>query len=144
MIDMHGTKTLVVREFQEIKTKDGNEDTYLGMSLIIENGEIKIKMDYYIQNVLKDWDNIREYVQPADGKLFYSDDNSRELESKDKLHRAVAQLLYLSKRALHVHYLCTRVQNSIEEDEKKLIRILGYLKCTISLPRVGFCTLVQR
>jgi len=51
-------RTLMVREFQEMKTKDGNEVTYLGMSLIIKNGEIKIKMDYYIQNVLKDWDNM--------------------------------------------------------------------------------------
>ncbi len=46
-------------------------------------------------------------------------------------------MLYLAKRArpdilTAVSFLCTRVQSATEEDEKKLLRVLGYLKSTVS------------
>jgi hypothetical protein len=51
-------------------------------------------------------------------------------------HSTVAKLLYLSKRARPdiltvVTFLCTRLQGATVEDERKLARVLGYLKGTV-------------
>jgi hypothetical protein len=51
-------------------------------------------------------------------------------------HSTVAKLLYLAKRARPdiltvVTYLCMRVQHATVEDERKLARVLGYLKGTV-------------
>jgi len=53
----------------------------------------------------------------------------------------VAQLLYLCKRGrpdvtLTVNFLCTRVKNPTEQDEFKLVRLLGYLGSTINRLRI--------
>jgi hypothetical protein len=52
-----------------------------------------------------------------------------------KFHSVVAKLLYLGKRGrpdilLPVQFLCTRVKAPSVDDEKKLERVLGYLKLT--------------
>jgi len=77
-------------------------------------------MESYIQDMLKEFRELREYTHPADDKLFVNDG---QMPSKDKkqFHKMVAKLLYLCKRgrpdvALPVHYLCTRVQNPCKED----------------------------
>ena len=100
-------------------------------------------MKGYIQNVIKEWSNknIRDYVKPADDDLFYEDKSSEASKDAKKFHRTVAQLLYLCKRArpdiqLAVHYLCTRVKNPTLNDERKLDRVVGYLKGTIDRGRL--------
>jgi hypothetical protein len=57
-------------------------------------------------------------------------------KSRVYFHSTVAKLLYLAKRARPdiltvVTYLCTRVQHATVEDERKLARVLGYLKGTV-------------
>jgi len=114
--------------------------TYLGMNLKITDHEIEVDMISYIQEMLKEFEGIREYVHPADEKLFETDGNDQPASDSKSFHRIVAKLLYLCKRgrpdiALPVHYLCTRVKNPTMQDENKLKRIMGYLKMTLTEPR---------
>jgi hypothetical protein len=139
-------KNLVEKEFLEVKIKEGNDVTYLGMNLKTrKDGSIELSMVQYVKDVLDKWSNqdLYLYGHPADDKLFYVDENSPKLdEDKSKsFHKVVAQLLYLCKRArpdigLPVHYLCTKVKSPSEEDEFKLERVLGYLKSTVHMARI--------
>ena len=142
--DIEFVKNIIEKEFQEIKIKEGNELSYLGMLLRrLSDGSIEVTMKGYIEEILKDWSNeeLREYIIPADIKLFYTDDETKKYTSKKKFHKTVAQLLYLCKRgrpdvALPTHYLCTKVRDPSYEDYLKLKRVLGYLKSTLDKSRL--------
>jgi hypothetical protein len=78
-----------------------------------------------------------EAPSPAANHLF-TVDNSQEKVSKEKaqlFHTYVAKTLFLCKRArpdlqTAVAFLCTRVQSCDEDDIKKLIRMLQFLRAT--------------
>ena len=139
-------RDLLEKEFLEVKIKEGNDVTYLGMNLKTrKDGSIELSMLQYIKDILDMWPNqdLYLYGHPADDNLFYGDDNLLKLEEEGskRFHKVVAQLLYLCKRArpdigLPVHYLCTKVKSPSKEDESKLERVLGYLKSTIHMPRI--------
>jgi len=68
------SKDLLVKEFLEVKIKEGNDITYLGMNLKArKDGSIELSMIQYIKDVLDKWPNqgIYQYGHPADDKLFY-------------------------------------------------------------------------
>ena len=79
-------------------------------------------------------------VDPASGDLYdigVIDDKDKLLETKGKefFLSLTAKLLYLSKRVrpdilVAVAFLCKRVQVPTEEDMKKLIRVLQYIRGT--------------
>ena len=126
---------MVQKKFIDIKVKESSEMSYLGMNFKINNDGIHVSMENYIQEMLKEFGELKTYTHPADDKLFVNDG---QMPSKDKkwFHKMVAKLLYLCNRgrpdvALPVHYLCTRVQDPTDADDKKLARIMGYLKGTI-------------
>jgi hypothetical protein len=81
---------------------------------------------------------IYENASPGHQTIFVLNDDSPELDSKSqkKFHSTVAKLLYLSKRARPdiltiVSFLsATVVEKPTEEDYKKLLYLLGYLKST--------------
>lgn len=139
-------KDLLEKEFLEVKIKEGNDVTYLGMNLKTRNdGSIELSMVQYIKDILDKWpnQNLFLYGHPADDNLFYSDESSSKLEENESkvFHKVVAQLLYLCKRArpdigLAVHYLCTRVKGPTNDDVLKLETILGYLKSTLHMTRI--------
>ena len=145
-LHVYNVKDLIQQEFTDIKIKEGNELTYLGMVLKRnDKGDLEIEMKAYIKNVIDEWKGthqnkaIRPYVIPAESNLFNDDEETLSKNGK-AFHRAVAQLLYLSKRgrpdiALPIAYLCTRVKEPTNSDEKKLERVLGYLNNTINKVR---------
>jgi hypothetical protein len=56
-----------------------------------------------------------------------------DVDGQKKFHTVVAKLLYLAKRAhpdilTAVSFLCTKVTKPTKEDQKKLVRIMGYIK----------------
>ena len=74
-------------------------------------------------------------------KIRPYDDNANKLNRQDAemFHSTVAKLLFAAKRArpdiqTAIAFLCTRVKSPDEDDQKKLIRVLGYIKNTIYLP----------
>jgi hypothetical protein len=134
------------REYGELTIESGNRLTYLGMILDIQvDGEIRMRMDGYVDNVLDsfpEYRSIRKSTTPAAMNLF-KPGTGRLLCDKDKkrFHTTTARLLYLSKRTrpdiqLPVLYLCTRVKSPTTDDDSKLSKILGYLKMTRNRARI--------
>jgi hypothetical protein len=104
---------------------------------------MEVDMKSYIEATLEEWGvkDYYEYAIPADEKMYYENENEEASKKQKIFHRVVAKLLYLCKRgrpdiALPVHYLCTRVKAPSVNDERKLTRILGYLKSTIDKKRM--------
>jgi hypothetical protein len=118
----------------------GKVHDYLGMTLdYSEAGKVKIKMIDYGDKMLADLpDEMNgEAPSPAANHLFTVDD-SQEKVSEEKaqfFHTYVAKTLFLCKRArpdlqTAVAFLCTRVQSCDEDDFKKLIRMLQFIRAT--------------
>ena len=63
------------------------------------------------------------------------------IKDADLFHFHVARLLFASKTArpdiqVCVAFLCTRVKSQIEQDHKKIGKVISYLKETVHLPLV--------
>jgi len=90
----------------------------------------------YIEKITHEFEGVHEYTHPADEKLFISDAGGLPCSDPTGFHRTVAKLLFLCKCgrpdiALPVHFLITRVKNPTELDEKKLSRVVGFMKGTL-------------
>ena len=130
----------LMHEYGELTIESGDRLTYLGMVLDIKaNGEIKMRMDGYVDGVLAsfpEYESIRKSTTPATINLFKPGNGELLCErDKKRFHTTTARLLYLSKRTrpdiqLPVLYLCTRVKHPTTDDDCKLFKILGYLKMT--------------
>jgi hypothetical protein len=118
----------------------GRIHDYLGMTLdFSEQGKVKVKMLDYVEKMLKDLPDemAGEAPTPAANHLFAVDDNQTKVsEIKAQFfHTYVAKALFLCKRArpdlqTAVAFLCTRVKSCNEDDYKKLIRMLQFLRST--------------
>jgi hypothetical protein len=111
-----------------------------------EKGKVKIKMLDYVENMLADLPAEMDGEAPAPAAnhlLTVNDDNIKVDEKKAQLfHTYVAKKLFLCKRARSelqtaVAFLSTRVKSCDEDDYKKLIRMLQFLRDT----RGGFLTI---
>ena len=113
----------------------GPSHSYIGMQISVQGGTITLDMRYYLHKILECCNASKAAAVTPGGKdTFTVDSASRPLTevSKQRFHKLVANLLYLSKRARPdiiavVGFLCTRVRSSTEEDERKLSRVLSYL-----------------
>ena len=124
----------------------GRIHEYLGMTIdYTVRGKVRFSMIDYLQDIIE---HLPDYLKsnrssctPAADHLFEVNSKATKL-SRDKaedFHHYVAKLLFAAKRArpdlqTAVAFLCTRVKSPDEDDLKKLIRLLGYLKETIFLP----------
>ena len=93
----------------------------------------------YIKSILDENIVTGKAKTPAGENLFHIDDGDMLPEEDQKrIHRTVAQLLFLATRVrldllLVVNFLATRVNKCNEGDEKKLKRCLAYLNATKDL-----------
>ena len=76
-------------------------------------------------------------VNPAKSKLFSFDHKSPKLtgDKKEMFHLVTAKVLWKSQRSrpdldTAVSFLCTRVKEPTEEDWRKLLRVICFLKAT--------------
>ena len=99
-------------------------------------------MKSYIQETLNEFPEVitETCTTPSADHLFKVNKNGIKLSEERAIlfHRYVAKLLFISKRARpdiqHViAFLSTRVRFPDEDDWKKLLRLLMYLKGTIEL-----------
>ena len=111
---------------------------------------MQISMTKYIDDLLHsfpEYESLRIYTTPASTKLFEKPTGELlDAKSKERFHTTVAKLLYLCKRArpdiqLPTLFLCTRVKSPNESDDRKLKRILGYLRLTRKKKRVIRCSM---
>jgi hypothetical protein len=118
----------------------GKVHDYLGMTLdYSEKGKVKIKMMDYVDKMLADLPAEMDGEAPspaANDLLTVNDDQTKVDEKKAQLfHTYVAKTLFLCKRArpdlqTAVAFLSTRMKSCDEDDYKKLIRMLQFLRAT--------------
>jgi hypothetical protein len=127
------------QEYEDVKLHMGNKLNYLGMLFNFEDDCVDISMDGYIKSILDENHVTGNAKTPAGENLFYIDDGVALPEKDQKrIHRTVAQLLFLATRVrpdllLAVNFLATRVNKCNEGDDKKLKRCLNYLNATKDL-----------
>ena len=133
----------------KVKESRGKVHDYLGMELDFSNvGTVQIKMPKYVDEMIESFPHSkelqREVVSPASEHLYLINEKGTKIDSEraDTFHTIVAKGLFLTKRArpdimTTIAFLSTRVREPDEDDWKKLIRLLRYLKG----PRNLFLTL---
>ena len=105
-------------------------------------GKLKVDMKDYIEDLIATFpEKLSDNIQcPWTTRLFNINTESKLLDKnkKDIFHTFVMKCMFLAKIArpdilVGIIYLSTRVMNSNEEDWKKLIRLLSYLKNTTEI-----------
>ena len=139
----------IERPFGKMNVTIGKEHEYLGMKVrITDDRKIEIDMREQIDEILESFGyNIEDGAStPAARHLMMVNAKGILLDPKRKesFHSNTAKLLYLEKRArpdieTAVAFLTTRVSNPDEDDWKKLIRVLSYLKTTKNELRIIGC-----
>jgi hypothetical protein len=111
------------------------------MTIIKVPNGFEISMKSYVEDILKFYGKeVKTCVTPTKVNLFEPGNNETKVDGV-LFHSIVAKLLYLGKRGwpdilLPVQYLCTRVKQPTVEDQKKLERVLGYLRLTKGWNRI--------
>jgi hypothetical protein len=126
----------------EVKTTRGKIHEYLGMKLDYSiKGQVSIDMVDYITSIVDHFPSEElqgaEVASPWNEHLFKVDEESPPLdkEKAELFHTVTAQGLFACKRARPdispaIAYLTTRVRNPNQDDWKKLVRMMKYLKQT--------------
>ncbi len=140
--------------YGEITVHMGPEHDYLGMVLTYhpEQKQITLNMNKYVEGCLEEFEldnaELKIVNTPATDNLFRIRNEEEMLllnkEKKVQFHSTVAKLLFLAKRGrpdilLAVSFLTTRVKAPDEDDWKKLLRVLGYLKGTVDFDLTISC-----
>ena len=128
-------------ELGELTIRRGRVHEYLGMLLdFSQSNVVHITIEKILRQLISEWKVSTNRNTPARSDLFSVDESSTELpeERAKELHRGIAQLLYLST---HVRpdvlcatiFLTSRVNKLTQQDLRKFMDILSYLKYTVSL-----------
>jgi histone deacetylase 1/2 len=142
--DLEKLISAIEAEYKTISVKRGDTHEYLGMLMEFrlsgKPGKVRVTMQKYTVELLDELRVSTTADDPAASTLFDIDQNAKPLEptQREMLHRTVAQLLYLATRTrpdilLPVIFLTTRVSISTKEDQRKLNRVLMYLRGTTDL-----------
>ena len=127
----------------KMTVRRGKVHNYLGMTLdFTQVSKMIIDMGEYIDEMMKPLGT--EFgghaATPAANHLFKTRDDAGVLDEATAalFHQVTAQLLFLCKRGrpdthTAVSFLCTRVKQPDNDDFKKLIRVIKYLRQTKSL-----------
>jgi hypothetical protein len=117
-----------------LRRSAGSIQSYLDMQIMMQQGVMTVDMSYYLEKVLKGYDNLPPCSTPGK-KICFELDEKVELLSEAEwkaFHTTVTRLLFLSKRTRPdimtvVAFLCTRMMRATT-DCKQLEQVLGYLK----------------
>jgi hypothetical protein len=131
------------RIYGKMVTTRGKEHTYLGMDFDFSiPGEVSMSMAPYMEEIVDEYPCIvpAGAKTPAANHLFDDTEESTLPDSKQAkiFHHTVAKILWASMRArpdvlTAMSYLTSKVKNPNENDRKKLLRLLGYIRETINL-----------
>jgi Reverse transcriptase (RNA-dependent DNA polymerase) len=128
-----------------MKSSRGKVHDYLGMRLnYTEKGQVTISMEPYILEIVelfKKYDPSDKIAStPAAEHIFKVDETTKKIPAQmgTIFHHFVAKCLFATKRArpdiaVAVAFLTTRVKSPDEDDWKKLVRMIRYLRGTLNL-----------
>ena len=129
---------ILEKTFGELTIDKGPIVNYLGMTMDYRGGggKVKITMKGFIDEFLSDMDGVIDGTSdvPAGKNLFEPGDGGTiKQDRKEFFHSTVARLLYLAKRVrpdilVAISYLAKRVQQPNELDEKKLHKVVRYIR----------------
>jgi hypothetical protein len=129
---------ILEKTFGELTIDKGPVVNYLGMTMDYRGGggKVKITMKGFIDEFLSDMDGVIDGASdvPAGKNLFEPGDGGTiKQDRKEFFHSTVARLLYLAKRVrpdilVAISYLAKRVQQPNELDEKKLHKVVRYIR----------------
>ncbi len=127
----------------KVKITRGATHEYLGMKLhYTKTGTFIVDMQSYVQTMVEQFPNQdlpvgKKTVSPWTDDLFKVNSSSPKLAKAkaEQFHTSVAQGLFLCKRARPdinpvIAFLTTRVKAPTEEDWKKLVRLMLFLRST--------------
>eukprot|EP01041_Mallomonas_annulata_P010800 gene10800-22546_t len=123
-------------------TYESKAKSYIGINITLSPDRKVVELDMVAsiqQLVDKHLDkDYRSYSSPAGNDLFELTADSKPLPKGNKFLSIVMSLMYIARLVrpdilLSVVYLSTRSQEPTEQDYKKLLRILSYLKATINI-----------
>ena len=126
-------------EYASITVQRGRRIEYVGMVFDFnEEDAVKVTMEGYIDDLLREYESIAGEVEtPAVGTLFSVRKGAEQLDSKraEEFHTLVAKVLYLAKRIrpdllVAVSFLTRRVQSPDVDDQRKLERVIKYIRST--------------
>ena len=137
--DLEELAAAMEAEYKTISVKRGDVHEYLGMLFEFRKsgakGKVFVSMEKYTTELLDELSVFTTSDDPAASTLFDIRDDSPLLgeTQRELLHRTVAQLLYLATRTrpdilLPVIFLTTRVNIATKDDQRKLNRVLTYLR----------------
>jgi len=127
-------------KISKMTVRRGKIHDYLGMTLDFSSpGSVAVSMEKYLDTMLEelpaDMDGFAS--TPAADHLFKTRDNVDKLdkETADLFHRVTAQLLFVSQRGrpdirTAISFLTKRVKAPDEDDYKKLLRVIKYIRKT--------------
>jgi hypothetical protein len=125
------------RTYGDLAVHEGKSLPYLGMEFDFSvSGQVSIKMDKYIEDLLHATETTGKADTPAADTLFQVRDVEKlSTEDKNEFHSTVASVLYMAKRArpdllTAISFLTRRVSAPDIDDQKKLDRTLKYLNAT--------------
>jgi hypothetical protein len=128
----------LMERFGTVQFEVARKLSYLGMQIEVQEKGVVVDMPFYAMKILEDVE-VSAAGSPGTKAMFIVNIKAKLLEedSRKLFHTKTAKLLYLAKQArpdilTAISFLCTRVQLATEEDERKLLRVLGYLKSTVS------------
>ena len=129
-------------KFDDVSCERGSVLNYLGMVFdFSKNGKVSVSMEKFMSELMEDYSSIEGLARtPATNNLFRVNEASEPLgaDEAEAFHTCVAKLLYLCKRvrsdvSTAIAFLTSRVQKPTVEDQKKLYRVIQYLRATRDL-----------
>lgn len=133
---------LLIKRFGDIAITRGKIHDFLGMKIhMLDDGTFSLLMTPYLQQAIdrSELNITNESSTPASGSLLEIRDDETLLVQRraDIFHSVVATLIYVGTRARGdllptLSFLSGRVSSPTDNDERKLKRLLGYIKGTIN------------
>lgn len=126
------------RMFFKVTMREGMEHDYLGMTLKFDysgaRGKVEITQPEYTRKLLESYNVNQVADTPHTAHLFDVRENDKAVDKRAFLS-LVMKLMWLAKRSrpdilLPVSYLATKCQSPVEDDSKKLNRVLAYINAT--------------
>jgi hypothetical protein len=117
--------------------------TYLAIDMCFENRKMKLSMMGYLQEIVEEfpYEIAGRVSTPAAPHLFEKDEDGTLLNSTDSkiFHQVVAKVLWAATKLrpdllTTLSYLTCQVKAPDQDDMKKLIRMITYIRDTINLP----------
>jgi hypothetical protein len=99
-VEIARVKTFMERGFKWITVIQEKTQSYLRMNVELQDHKIIVDMEYFTQQLLSLFTNIKQYPTPAVKECFKLRESPKlDVTGQKTFHTIVAKLLYLAKRA---------------------------------------------